>query len=167
MYSSNRLLGPLADTQPTHIYVVGVLRSGSGSESGAVRRRTGKPSTEVPHREWFLAHREKELEKPLVGGSGCRRSRFFTFATETTVVRGSIRVGAFKKHFEAPGLNMKRSSPHTAVRSRSCVEAPAISCSQRPGRRSYRRSNFPTAPSSAIPGRFCLGCASGRSEGKR
>jgi hypothetical protein len=41
MYSSNRLLGPLADTQPTHIYAVGVLRSGSGSESGAVRRRTG------------------------------------------------------------------------------------------------------------------------------
>ena len=36
--------------------------------------------------------------------------------------------GASKKHFEAQESNTRRSSPHTAVRFRSCVEAPANNC---------------------------------------
>jgi len=118
-------------------------------------------------RESFRVLRERTLRNPLFGGSRCLTSRRFSFATETTVGRGSTRVGAFKKRFETQESNIRRSSPDTAVRFRSCVEGPAISYSRRPGRRSCRLSNFPTAPSSAIPGRFWPGCASSRSEETR
>jgi len=40
------------------------------------------------------------------------------------VGRGSTRVGAFKKPFEVRESNTRKSSLHTAVRSRSCVEVP-------------------------------------------
>jgi hypothetical protein len=60
------------------------------------------------------------------GGSTCRRSRPFSFATETTAGHGSILVGAFRKLSEAQESTTRKSSPHTAVRFRSCVEAPAI-----------------------------------------
>jgi hypothetical protein len=55
------------------------------------------------------------------GGLGCRRSRRFSFATETTVGRGSTRVGAFKRRFEPQESNIRKSSSDTAVRFRSCA----------------------------------------------
>jgi CBS-domain-containing membrane protein len=137
--------------------------------SGAVARvvsRSGdfcRAHATCAHREWFLAEREA-ITKRAVGGALCPRSRLFSCATGTTAVRGSIRVGVFKKRFEPQESNTRKSSPDTAIRFRSCVEAPAIGYLPRQGRRSYRRSNSPTAPPSAIPGQFWLGCASSESE---
>jgi hypothetical protein len=115
----------------------------------------------------FRASGKPESGTHDLGGSGCLRSRLFSFATATTVGRGFTPVGAFKKGFEPQESSIRKSSPDTAARFRSCVEAPAISYLRRQERGSCQRSNFPTARSSAIPGPFWLGCASSLSRERR
>jgi hypothetical protein len=56
------------------------------------------------------------------GGSRCRRSRHFLYVTETTAGHDSTPVGGFKKRSEAQRSTMRKSSPDTAVRCRSCAE---------------------------------------------
>ena len=138
------VIPPLA-APTSRLGVVGTCRRGSES------KRPFWPPPDLPGNE-FREQREGTLQKRPFREARCRRSRLFSFVTETTEARGSTPVGASKKRCEAQESNTRKSSPDTAVRFRSYVEAPAINYSGRPGPGSCRRSNSPAAPSSVTRG---------------
>jgi hypothetical protein len=105
-----QLTREICDETGCAVCTIPTARSGIKPALDATSLSSGDISVRWPirHREWFRAERGRGLRSDSFGGLRCQRSRLFSFVMETTVARGSIRVGGFKKRFEPEESNTRK-----------------------------------------------------------